>query len=290
MPLTQPDALRFALPSKGRLAEPAAELVKASGYKFRLHGRNLYATCRNAEIVFIFVRADDIPLLVDRGVVDVGITGSDLVEERQAKVTELLELGFGRCRLCLAVPDSCPEGDLTQFSGKRIATSFPRVTQAFFAERGVEVETIEMNGSVEIMVALELADAIVDIVETGDSLRENHMKVFADIGRYQTVLIARPDKADDPAVRQIKRRLEGVLVANQWGLLEYNIPEDTLKAAEAVTPGYESPTVQRLDQQGWLAVKVMVRKDQIVQAMDELETIGATGIFETELRNCRLGS
>jgi ATP phosphoribosyltransferase len=289
MPLTRTDALRFALPSKGRLAEPAAELVKASGYKFRLHGRNLYATCRNADIVFIFVRADDIPLLVDRGVVDVGVTGSDLVEERQADVEPLLELGFGRCRLCLAAPEHRSDDRLESFAGQRIATSFPRVTRAFFAERGLEVEPIEMNGSVEIMVALELADAIVDIVETGDSLRENHMQVVADIGRYQTVLIARPDKADDPDVRRIKRRLEGVLVANQWGLLEYNIPEDKLPAAEEVTPGYKSPTVQRLDQPGWLAVKVMVRKDQIVQAMDELETLGATGIFETEIRNCRLG-
>lgn len=288
MPLNAPNALRFALPSKGRLAEPAAELVKASGYKFRLHGRNLYASCRNADIVFIFVRADDIPLLVDRGVVDVGITGSDLVEERQARVDSLLELGFGRCRLCLAVPETYAGEDLASFAGKRIATSFPRVTKAFFAERGIEVEPIEMSGSVEIMVALELADAIVDIVETGDSLRENHMKVFADIGEYQTALFARPDKADDPQVQQIRRRMEGMLVASRWGLLEYNIPEGQLKAAEAVTPGYESPTVQQLDQPGWLAVKVMVEKARIVQAMDELEALGATGIFETAIRNCRL--
>lgn len=280
--------LRFALPGKGRLAEPAAELLRRSGYRFRARGRHLYATCTNDDIVFVFVRADDIPVLVDAGVADVGITGSDLVAERQAEVATLLELGFGRCRLCVAVPESYEAAGLEPLAGKTVATSFPRTTEAFFAAKGVKINAVEMSGSVEIMVALNMADAIVDIVETGDSLRENHLKVHAEIGQFQTVLVASPAAADDPRVAKLCRRIEGVLVADRYSVLEYNIPASALAEAETVTPGFESPTVSPLDAEGWLAVKVMVEKKRVVEAMDRLEAIGATGIFETELRNCRL--
>ncbi|MFP4143662.1 MAG: ATP phosphoribosyltransferase [Phycisphaeraceae bacterium] len=286
--LTDENKLRIALPGKGRLAEPAMELLKASGYSFRRSSRNLYASCRNADIVFIFLRADDIPVLVDSGVVDMGITGSDLVSEREANVAEVLELGFGRCRLCVAGPEGVDGAGLEYFAGKTIATSFPRTTRHFFAEQGVDVRTIEMNGSVEIMVGLRLADGIVDIVETGDSLRDNHLKVMAEIGTYQTVLIANPAVADAPGVAQVRRRIEGVIVAERYSVLEYNIPADLLARAEEITPGFESPTVSQLDEEGWLAVKVMVEKPRVVPVMDELEALGATAIFETHVRNCRL--
>lgn len=288
MTLREPNRIRFALPGKGRLSEPALDLLRRSGYSFRKRDRHLYATCTNAEIVFIFVRADDIPVMVDLGVVDVGITGSDLVQERKTDVAELLELGFGRCRLCVAVPDSFSQEGLDQLAGKTIATSFPVTTERFFAERGLSVRTLEMQGSMEIMVALELADAIVDVVETGDTLRENHLKVHEEIGRFQAVLIAGRAMAEDPRVLQIRRRIEGILVASRYSILEYNIPAHLLKQAEEVTPGFESPTVSQLDQEGWLAVKVMVLKADVVTVMDRLEAIGATAIFETEVRNCRL--
>lgn len=279
--------IRFCVPSKGRLNEPSVDLIRRAGYGFRVSERRLYASCANADIVFIFARADDIPVLVDSGVADMGITGCDLVAEREANVAQLLDLGFGQCRLCLAGPESM-EADLGQFAGKTIATAFPRTTQRFFASRGIDVRVIEMMGSMEIMVALQLSDGIVDIVETGDSLRENHLKVLAEIGRYQSVLIANPGVATDPRVAQVRRRLEGVLVASRYSLLEYNVPAALLKEAEKVTPGYRSPTVSQLDQEGWLAVKVMVEKSAVVQAMDRLEQLGASAILETEIRNCRL--
>jgi ATP phosphoribosyltransferase len=164
--ITDASRLRFALPGKGRLQEPAIELLHAAGYEFRTRGRNLYATCTNEDITFIFVRTDDIPVLIHSGVVDMGITGSDLVIERAADVQTVLSLGFGRCRLCVAVRDEFQGDDVALLAGKRIATSFPSITSRFFRDKGVEIECIEMNGSVEIMVALGLADAIVDIVET----------------------------------------------------------------------------------------------------------------------------
>jgi len=288
MNLKDPDKIRFAIPGKGRLMEPSISLLKKSGYSFRAKGRNLYATCTNANIVFIFVRADDIPVLVESGVVDLGITGSDLVLERNADVAEIKPLGFGRCRLCVAVRNSFEGDDLSSYEGKNIATSFPVLTKDYFRKNGVNIKCIEMNGSVEIMVGLELADAIVDIVETGDSLKDNNLKVFRDIGKYEATLIANKNIADQEHVSRIKRRMEGVLLADQYSLLEYNIHDEFLKQAELITPGFESPTVSGLDQKGWVAVRVMVRKSEIVQVMDDLERLGATAIIETDIHNCRL--
>jgi len=280
--------LRVALPGKGRLREPTIELLKKAGFDFRAKDRNLYATCTNAEIVFIFVRTDDIPVLIDSGVVDVGITGSDLVLERKADVETVLTLGYGRCRLCVAVKDSHDGDSLEPLRNKTIATSFPHITSGFFEKNGVPVKCIEMNGSVEIMVALGLADAIVDIVETGDSLRDNNLKVLKDIGRYETVLICSKNVVKDPRVANLRRRIEGILVASRYSILEFNIPENKLKEAESVAPGYESPTVSHLDEPGWVAVKVMVPKDKVVDTMDRLQDIGASAILETEVKNCRL--
>jgi ATP phosphoribosyltransferase len=280
--------LRFALPGKGRLREPTIELLKKAGFNFRTKDRNLYATCANADIVFIFVRADDIPVLVGTGVIDLGITGSDLINERKADVETVLPLGYGKCRLCIAVRDGYENEGIEPLAGKTVATSFPHITKEFFKNNRVSVNCVEMNGSVEIMVALGLADAIVDIVETGDSLRDNNLRVLKEIGKYETVFIANRNCADDPRVKNIRRRIEGILVASRYSVLEFNIREENLKEAEKIAPGYESPTVSKLDEEGWIAVKVMVEKDRVVDTMDRLEAAGATAILETELKNCRL--
>ncbi len=288
MNLHETDKIKFAIPSKGRLKEPTIELLKRAGFKFRETGRNLYATCTNYDIVFIFVRADDIPVLVQSGVIDLGITGSDLIIERQADVVKILPLGYGQCRLCVAVRDGYDSSSLDSLSGKNIATSFPVMTQEYFRKNNVDVNCIVMNGSVEIMISLNLAQAIVDIVETGDSLRDHNLKVFKEIGVYETTLIAGKESVNDDRITIIKRRIEGVLVANQYSMLEYNIKESLLKEAEKITPGFNSPTVSKLDQDDWCAVKVMVRKAEVVPVMDRLEAIGATAIIETEIVNCRL--
>ncbi len=288
MNLNDSGRIKFAIPSKGRLMEPTIDLLKKSGFKFRAQGRNLYATCTNYDIVFIFIRADDIPVLVDSGVVDLGITGSDLIQERMTDVVHLLQLGYGQCRLCVAVKDEWKDDRLESLAGMNIATSFPVMTKSYFANHNVNVNCIEMNGSVEIMIALNLAQAIVDIVETGDSLRDNNLKVFKDIGVYETTLIASKKIAGDERITRIRRRIEGVLVANHYSMLEYNIHESRLKEAEKITPGFESPTVSKLDEKDWLSVKVMVKKNEVVPVMDRLEALGATAIIETEITNCRL--
>jgi ATP phosphoribosyltransferase len=263
-------------------------LLKKAGFKFRTTGRNLYATCTNYEIVFIFVRADDIPVLVESGVVDLGITGSDLIIERNANVLEILPLGYGKCRLCVAVRDGLENEPIDFLKGKTIATSFPVMTQDYFKKNKVEVNCIEMNGSVEIMISLNLAQAIVDIVETGDSLRDHNLKIFREIGVYETTLITKKENANDERIVTIRRRIEGVIVANQYSMLEYNIKESLIKEIEKITPGFNSPTISKLDKDDWCSVKVMVNKSEVVQVMDRLEAIGATAIIETEIINCRL--
>ena len=288
MNLNETNRIRFAIPSKNRLKDPTIELLKKAGFKFRTTGRNLYATCTNYEIVFIFVRADDIPVLVDSGVVDIGITGSDLIIERNADVLEILALGYGRCRLCVAVKDGFENEGIDFLRGKNIATSFPVMTRDYFKRNNIDVNCIEMNGSVEIMISLNLAQAIVDIVETGDSLRDHNLKIFREIGVYETTLIAKKESVDDERIAAIKRRIEGVIVANQYSMLEYNIKESLIKEIEKITPGFNSPTISKLDKDDWCSVKVMVNKSELVQVMDRLEAVGATAIIETEIVNCRL--
>jgi ATP phosphoribosyltransferase len=280
--------MKIAIPNKGRLSEPTIALLHKAGYSFRMKERALYASCTSEDIIFVFLRAEDIPVLVDSGAVDLGVTGQDLVLEKKATVSEILDLGFGKCRLCVAADEKYPDGDLTPYAGKTVATSFPEIAGTFFKSRGVNVRCVELSGSVEIMISLDMAAAIVDIVETGDSLRANHLKVIDTIGSYQTVLIAHPSRADSPEVQRVKRRIEGILIAERYSLLEYNIPAARLKEAEAITPGFESPTVSRLEEADWYAVKVMVEKKGIVSVLDKLEQIGATGIIETEIKNCRL--
>jgi len=286
--LHEKNRLKLAIPNKGRLKEPVIELLKSAGYSFRLRERMLYASCSNADLTIIFLRADDIPLLVSSGTVGLGITGQDLVQEKHAKVREILPLELGKCRLCIACADGFSYKGPGSLSGKRIATSFPKITQGFFKKHNAAVSCLEMSGALEIMIGLGLADAIMDIVETGDTLRENNLKVVEEIGSYQTVLIGNKESHGLPEVLQIKRRLEGILVARKYSMLEYNIKKAGLKKAEAITPGFEAPTVSDLDEAGWCAVKVMVEKKTVIDVMDRLEALGATAILETEIKNCRL--
>jgi ATP phosphoribosyltransferase len=280
--------IKIAVPNKGRLREPVIELLKAAGYQFRIKERMLHASCTNARISLIFMRAQDIPLLVESAVVEFGITGQDLIKEKKARVKEILPLELGLCRLCVAVQEDFPFRTLADLAGKRIATSFPHITHSYFSAQKVPVSCLEMSGSLEIMVGLGLADAIVDIVETGDTLRENKLKTVSELGNYQTVLIGNKLSIRLPEAGQIRRRIEGILIARRYGMLEYNIKKDLLKKAETITPGFEAPTISELDEEGWCAVKVMVEKKNIIDVMDRLERLGATAILETEIRNCRL--
>ena len=246
------------------------------------------ARVRDMPIDITFLRADDIPVLCAEGAIDLGITGSDLVCEAGVELTERLRLGVGKCRLAICVPDDSPMETAAQLAGSRIATSFPRVTEQYLAEHNAEVHLVPISGSVEVMIALGVADAIVDLVETGSTLAANRLRILDEIGRYETVLVQNGERRHSELADRVVRRLEGVVIAQSYSLLEYNIPRSKLAAAEAVTPGFNSPTVSALEDADWCAVRVMVRRGEVIDVMEKLEAIGAHAILQTEIVNCRL--
>ncbi|MAP73696.1 MAG: ATP phosphoribosyltransferase [Planctomycetaceae bacterium] len=280
--------LRIGLPSKGRLSELASELLKEAGIKFRRQNRSLFAKVSDLPIEIIFLRTDDIPVLCGEGAIDMGITGSDLVAESQADIETRLSLGVGKCRLAVCVPDTMEINDPSELNGLRIATSFTNVTRTYLEQHGAQAHIVPLTGSVEIMITLGIADAIVDLVETGSTLAANRLKISHEIGHYETIVVQNKEKRHAELADRIVRRLEGVVIARRYSLLEYNIPRERLAEAENITPGFKSPTITSLEDSDWCAVRVMVKTKQVTSVMDQLEELGASAILETPINNCRL--
>ena len=280
--------LRIGVPSKGRLADLATELLKQAGLSFRRPNRSLFARVREVPVDVTFLRTDDIPVLCAEGAIDMGITGSDLIAEAGVDATVRLPLGVGKCRLAVCVPEASSLRSARELDGTRMATTFPRVTQAYLATHKAAAHLVQLSGSVEIMIALGVADAIVDLVETGSTLAANGLRILDEIGHYETVLIQGPHCIDSGMADRVVRRLEGVVIARAYSLLEYNISRSRLAAAEAITPGFHSPTVNALEDPDWCAVSVMVKCNELISVMERLEELGASAILETKIANCRL--
>lgn len=279
--------LRIGIPSKGRLADQATSLLKQAGISFRRQNRSLFAKVKQLPIDVTFLRTDDIPVLCSEGAIDLGITGQDLVEESGAISVQRLRLGIGNCRLAICVPQHFQSG-IAELDGKNIATSFPNITQQFLAKHNATPHLLNLSGSVEVMIQLGVADAIVDLVETGSTLAANQLKVLAEIGSYEAVLIQRPGLESNDLVNRVVRRLEGVVIARSYSLLEFNIARDLLVAAEEITPGFDSPTISSLEDESMCAVRVMVRNQEIIEKMELLEQLGASAIIQVPIHNCRL--
>ena len=280
--------LRIGIPSKGRLSEVAGELLSQAGLKFRRQNRGLFARVSGLPIDLIFLRTDDIPTLCAEGAIDMGITGSDLVEEANVDTSVRMQLGVGRCRLAICVPDDSSYQSGKDLDKTRIATSFPSVTQRYLADLGAAAHLISLSGSVEAMIQLGIADAIVDLVETGSTLAANRLRILEEIGSYETVLIQNDKCRDSAMADRVVRRLEGVVIARDYSLVEYNIRRDKLTEAETITPGFNSPTVNELEDKDWCSVRVMVKRRDVIDCMEKLEALGASAIFETTIANCRL--
>ncbi len=280
--------LRIGIPSKGRLAELATDLLQQAGLRFRRQDRSLFARVRDMPIDITFLRTDDIPVLCAEGAIDMGITGSDLVAEAQVDLNTRLPLGVGACRLAVCVPEDSPVATPADLNNARLATSFPGVTKSYLADHGAQAHLVNISGSVEVMIALGVADAIVDLVETGSTLAANRLRILDEIGRYETVLIQNPQTSHGQLADRIVRRLEGVVIARGYSLLEYNVSREQLTQAEAITPGFNSPTVSALEDNDWCAVRAMVRRKEVIEIMEQLEAIGARAILETQITNCRL--
>ena len=281
--------LLIAAPSKGRLRERSLSLLERAGLRFRVAGRRLFSDCSATGARILFCNVADIPVLVAQGAVDLGITGSDQVAEKGLPVEVHRPLGFGRCRLSVAVHKDAPYRAAADLSGRVVGAKFVGLARAYFEREGVaDVEVLEIQGAVEGMVLLGLVDAIVEIVETGSSLVENDLVEIDSVLSAEAVLIGHPSPRDPAACAGLVRRIDGVLAADRYSLLEYNCPASRIDEARAITPGFSSPTVQPLHDPEWLAVKVMVEKEAVQGVVDALEGLGCVAILETELRHARL--
>ena len=272
--------LTLALPSKGRLREPSWSLLEASGVAPQEPGdRVLMAHCRNADIDLLFVRADDVPEYVQDGVVDCGITGLDLIHERQCDVEVLLRLGYGACSLQAAVASEDVATSVEDLAGRRIATSHPRLAELALTEQGIAVELVPVAGSVEIAPRLGLADAIIDLVSTGSTLRTNGLRSLGTLFESEAVLIGRPGSADLDAQRTLTTMLGSVINARASRYLLFNVARDEVDEVTTLLPTKGSPTVMDLATPGVVAVHALVPASEIWSLLPRLEALGASSIL-----------
>ncbi len=280
--------LRIAVPNKGSLSEPASQMLTEAGYRQRSDSRELVLLDAENDTEFFFLRPRDIAIYVGSGRLDVGITGEDLLLDSGAPAEPILQLGFAGSTFRFAGRPGTASS-VTDLAGKRIATAYPGVVSAYLAEQGVAADVIRLDGAVETAVRLDVADAIADVVSTGTTLRNAGLEIFGEpLLTSQAVLIRRRGADSTPKVEQLVRRLQGVIIARQYVLMDYDIPDSLVEKAVAITPGIESPTVSPLHEQGWSAVRSMVLRKQTNAVMDELWELGARGIIVTDIHACRL--
>lgn len=252
-------------------------------------------------MALVFLPASDIPSFVGKGNVDLGITGHDVILEAnmQDHVTEVLRLGFGKCALQVQVPESGPIKSVEDLAGKRVVTSFEILAGEYFKTMdkklqltGDEATKIEyVGGSVEAACALGLADGIVDLVESGDTMRAAGLHAIATVLETEAVLVKssiQKHPALEPLVNTITSRIAGVVAAGKYVVCQYNILREKLPAATLITPGRRAPTISRLEEEGWVAVSAMVEKKKVAIVMDELVKIGAEDVLLFNLDNCRV--
>ena len=279
--------LRVAVPNKGSLSQSASEILRESGYRQRHDSKELALTDAENGVEFFYLRPRDIALYVGEGTLDVGITGRDLLLDSGAKAEEALSLGFGRSRFHFAGPRG-RFTELAQLQGTRIATSYVGVVRSFLEERGIDATVTRLDGAVETSIQLGVADVIADVVETGSTLRQAGLETFGEvILESEAVLITRSGSVP-PGFEVFKRRVQGVLLARSYVMMDYDIRSENVSSAVALTPGIESPTVSPLHREGWVAVRAMVPRDGAQRLMDELFDLGARGILLTDIHACRL--
>ncbi len=280
--------LRIAVPNKGSLADSSIAILKEAGYRQRSDSRDLLLTDVANGVEFYYLRPRDIAIYVGSGELEAGITGRDLLIDSGARAEEVLPLDFGGSTFRFAGPAGS-HFTLSEINGKRVATAYPGLVSQYFAERSISAEVVRLDGAVESSVRLGVADLIADVVSTGNPLRQAGLEVFGDpILTSEAILIKRPG-VDVPAGLDILiRRLQGVVTARQYVLLDYDIPKVSVDKACAITPGLESPTISQLQKEDWVAVRAMVLRTETNRLMDELWALGARGILVTDIHACRL--
>jgi ATP phosphoribosyltransferase len=278
---------RLALPSKGRLHEPALDLVRAAGFELEGNGRALYAHCSQWDVEVLFARAEDMPAWAVDGAVEAAVAGRDQLLEGLAPLEELVPLGFGRCSLQVAVPVEAAIKSPADLDGMRVATSHPRITAGFFSERGIGIETVTVRGSVELAPRLDAAEAVVDLVQSGETLRQNGLRPIATVLESEAVLVARPDL--EPAQRRVADELatvvRSVIVARGCRYLMLNAPDDALERVVDLLPGLDSPTVLPLARPGWHSVHAVVERRLVMELLEPLRAAGARSLLVLPIHN-----
>lgn len=280
--------LKIAVPNKGALSEAATQMLREAGYRQRSDTKELVLSDDANHVEFYYLRPRDIAVYVGEGTLDVGITGRDILLDSGARADEVLPLNFGGTRFRFAGPVG--EGHTVPgLAGRRVATSYPGLVGAYLADQGIEARLIKLDGAVESAIRLGVADVIADVVETGRTLRQAGMEVFGEpIMTSEAILIKRAELPEPAGLELLVRRLNGVLVARNYVMMDYDCPADLVQRASAVTPGLEAPTVSPLAKDGWVAVRAMVPRDEAQQVMDDLWELGARAILVTDIAACRL--
>lgn len=280
--------LRIAVPNKGGLSDPAIRILSEAGYRTRRRGRELHITDQTNQVEVFFLRPRDIAQYVGAGFIQAGITGRDLLADSGVKAEEVLALGFGSSTFRFAAPLGTTSS-VQDLRGKRIATSFDRIVQDYLASQQVQADTVHLDGAVESSVRLGVADAIADVVETGNTLRAAGLEVFGEpLMQSEAVLIANPQAAGSAGLQVLQQRLLGVLNARNYVLVDYNVHRDLLDKAVDYTPGISSPTISSLQDSHWLAVRAMCKRSEVHGVVDKLHALGAEGILVTQLLSARI--
>ena len=280
--------LRIAIPNKGSLADESIAILKEAGYKQRTDSRDLVLVDSTNAVEFYYLRPRDIAIYVGSGELEAGITGRDLLIDSGARATEIMALNFGGSTFRFAGP-AIKGYSIKDINGKRVATAYPGLVQSHLRELGISAEVVRLDGAVESSVRLGVADLIADVVSTGNTLRQAGLEIFGDpILTSEAIVITRKDVQIAAELEVLIRRLQGVVTARQYVLMDYDIKKSDIDAACAITPGLESPTISPLQNLDWLAVRAMVLRSETNRVMDDLYALGARGILVTDIHACRL--
>lgn len=280
--------LKIAVPNKGSLADSSIQILKEAGYRQRTDSRDLVLIDNENGVEFYYLRPRDIAVYVGSGELEAGITGRDLLIDSGAPADEILSLDFGSSTFRFAAPAD-KKWTTADIAGKRVATAYPGLVEHSLKQLGLSAQIVRLDGAVESSVRLGVADVIADVVSTGNTLRQAGLQIIGDpILTSEAIVITRKDVTVAAELEILIRRLQGVVTARRYVLLDYDVPKHLVEAACTITPGLESPTISPLQKQDWVAVRAMVLRKETNRVMDELWAVGARGILVTDIHACRL--
>jgi ATP phosphoribosyltransferase len=270
--------LKIAIQKSGRLNEKSVELLKNCGLNFDNYKSSLISPVSNFPLEILFLRDDDIPEYVQDGIADLGIVGENMIEETEVDVNYLQRLGFGKCTLKIAIPNNSTVENLSDLSGKAIATSYPAILEKFLAKNDIKADVRMISGSVEISPGLGLSDAIFDIVSTGGTLKSNGLKPFADVMSSEAILIGNKNIENQDLIEELIARIQSVLRAKETKYVVLNVSRDNLNKVIELLPGVKSPSVVPLAEPDWVAVHTVIQERDFWEKISKLKQAGAQGI------------